>query len=251
MLVVDLNADVGEWDSDQEAGDAALMPFITSANVACGVHAGNAGVMARTVILAARNGVVVGAHPSLNDRSNFGRRELLVTTDEVRELITTQVGVLMEIGGSLGVQVRHVKPHGALYNMAARDTSLATSIAEAMVDIDPSLILVGLAGSALITAGKAAGLETISEVFADRAYLASGFLDSRSAPGAVLHDPDAVAARAVEMVRDQRVMAVDGTPIPVAVETICIHGDTPGAATLAQRVRGALELAGVRVSAHR
>jgi 5-oxoprolinase (ATP-hydrolysing) subunit A len=250
MWVVDLNADVGEGD-DEDAGDAALMPFITSANVACGVHAGNAAVMARTVVLALRNGVAVGAHPSLNDRPNFGRRELRVTADEVRELITAQVGALTDVTRRFGVQVRHVKPHGALYNMAAREASLATSIAEALVDIDPSLFLVGLAGSALITAGKAAGLATVSEVFADRAYLANGFLDSRSAPGAVLHDPDAVAERAVAMVRDQRVIAVDGTPLPVAVETICIHGDTPGAATLAQRVRVALELAGVHVSARR
>jgi UPF0271 protein len=249
-MVVDLNADVGEWE-DQEIGDAALMPFITSANVACGVHAGNSEVMARTVELAVQNDVAVGAHPSLNDRANFGRRELPVSTDEVRELIATQVGVLAEIAGRLGVQIRHVKPHGALYNMGARDASVATAIAEAVADVDPSLILVGLAGSALISAGKAAGLPTASEAFADRAYLANGFLDSRSAPGAILHNPDAVAARAVAMVRDQRVVAVDGTPLPVAVDTICIHGDTPGAATLARRVRTALELAGVRVSARR
>ena len=250
MLAVDLNADVGEGE-DRGAGDAALMPFITSANIACGVHAGNAQVMAATVALAAQNGVVVGAHPSLNDRSNFGRHELPVSADEVWELITTQVGALADVAGSLGVQIRHVKPHGALYNMAARDTSVATAIARAVADVDRSLILVGLSGSALIAAGKTAGLSTASEAFADRSYLPSGFLDSRSAPGAVLHDPDAVATRAVAMVCDQQVMAIDGTAVPITVETICIHGDTPGAATIAQRVRAALERAGVRVSARR
>ena len=248
MLVVDLNADVGEWE-EQEAGDAALMPFITSANVACGVHAGNAEVMAATVTLAAQNGVVVGAHPSLNDRSNFGRRELQVSLDEVRALVRTQVRALAEVAVRLRVQIRHVKPHGALYNMAARDARVASAIAQAVAEVDRSLILVGLSGSELITAGKREGLSTASEAFADRAYLANGFLNSRSAIGAVLHDPDVVAARAVAMVRDQRVMAIDGTPVPVTVETICIHGDTPGAAVIAQRVRSALELAGVRVSA--
>jgi UPF0271 protein len=227
------------------------MPYITSANVACGVHAGNVAVMAQTVALACDHGVAVGAHPGLNDRANFGRRELLVRTDEVRELITSQVGALAEIAARLGAQVRHVKPHGALYNMAARDISIATAIAGAVADIDRSLTLVGLGGSALIIAGRAAGLQTASEAFADRAYLANGFLDSRSAPGAVLHDADAVAARAVAMVREQRVVAVDGTTLPVSVDTICIHSDTPGAATLAQHVRAALERAGVRISARR
>ena len=248
MIVVDLNADVGEWE-EPPSEDAALMPFITSANVACGVHAGNAEVMAATVALAAQNGVVVGAHPSLNDRANFGRREVQVSANEVRALITTQVAALAEVAARLGVRIRHVKPHGALYNMAARDARVAGAIARAVADVDRSLILVGLAGSALITAGKGDGLSTASEAFADRAYLANGFLDARSAPGAVLHDPDAVAVRAVAMVRDQRVTASDGTLIPITVETICIHGDTPGAATIAQRVRSALELAGVRVSA--
>jgi len=248
MLVVDLNADVGEWE-EQGSEDAALMPFITSANVACGVHAGSAEVMEITVALAARNGVAVGAHPSLDDRTNFGRRELRVSADEVRTLITTQVEALATVAARLGVQLRHVKAHGALYNMAARDAQVASAIAQAVADVDPTLIVVGLAGSALITAGRSKGLITASEAFADRAYLASGFLDSRSAPGAVLHDPETIAARAVAMVRDQRVIATDGTPVPVPVETICIHGDSPGAATIAKRVRSALEFAGVHVSA--
>jgi 5-oxoprolinase (ATP-hydrolysing) subunit A len=248
MLQVDLNADVGEADT-QDAGDAALMPFITSANIACGVHAGNAEVMAATVSLAVRTGVAIGAHPGLNDRANFGRRELPVGIDEVKELVTAQVSALVAIAAGLSVRLRHVKPHGALYNMAARDMDIAAAIAEAVADIDRSLILVGLSGSALIAAGRTAGLSTASEAFADRAYRPNGLLDSRSSADAVLHDPVVIATRAVAMVRDQQVIATDGTPVPVTVETICIHGDTPGAATIAQRVRAELELAGVQVSA--
>jgi 5-oxoprolinase (ATP-hydrolysing) subunit A len=250
MSVIDLNADVGEWE-EREAGDAALMPFITSANIACGVHAGNPAVMAATVALALKNGVAVGAHPGMNDRANFGRREQPIDRDGVRELITAQVTALAEIATRLGAAMRHVKPHGALYNMAARDMELATAIAEAVAALDRSLVLVGLAGSALIAAGQRAGLTTASEAFADRAYRANGLLDSRSAPDAILDDPDAVAARAVAIVRDHQVIANDGTPVPLTVDTICIHGDTPGAASLAQRVRTALEVAGVRVTAHR
>jgi 5-oxoprolinase (ATP-hydrolysing) subunit A len=250
MYVVDLNADVGESDT-QDAGDPALMRFITSANVACGVHAGNAEVMRLTVAVAALHGVAVGAHPSLYDRAGFGRREHPVTDAAITDLITAQVGELAEIAARQSVRLRHVKPHGALYNMAARDRRIAVAVAEAVAGFDRSLVLVGLAGSELIAAGQNAGLMTASEAFADRGYLADGSLAPRSMPGAVLDDPDVVAARAVALVRNGRVTAMDGTSVPVAVETICIHGDTPGAATLAQRVRAALQDAGVQVSAHR
>ena len=250
MIVVDLNADVGEWDST-DAGDVALMPFITSANVACGVHAGNPEVMATTVAIAARHGVAVGAHPSLDDRVSFGRRELPVTDVEIRELLTVQVGKLVEIAAHQLVRLRHVKPHGALYNMAARDRRVADAIAGAVAEIDRSLVLVGLAGSELIAAGQNAGLMTASEAFADRGYLADGSLAPRSTPDAVLTDPKMVAARAVALVRDRQVIAIDGTRVPVAVETICIHSDTPGAAMLASGVRTALQDAGVEVSARR
>ena len=250
MIVVDLNADVGEWDT-KDAGDAALMPFITSANVACGVHAGNAEVMASTVAMAARHAVAVGAHPSLNDRASFGRRELPVTDAEIKELITVQVGQLAEIASHQLVRLHHVKPHGALYNMAARDRRVADAIADAVARVDRNLVLVGLAGSELIAAGRNAGLRTAAEAFADRGYFADGSLAPRSMPGAVLIDPKVVAARAVALVRDRQVTAMDGSSVPVVVETICIHSDTPGAAALAWGVRTALQDAGVEVSARR
>jgi 5-oxoprolinase (ATP-hydrolysing) subunit A len=248
--VVDLNADVGEWDTG-DSRDAGLMSWITSANVACGVHAGNAEVMESTVKLAARYGVAVGAHPSLNDRESFGRREQPVTDSEIAELITVQVATLARIAAQQFVRLRHVKPHGALYNMAARSRRIAAAIAAAVAAIDRSLVLVGLAGSELIAAGHDARLVTASEGFADRGYLADGSLAPRSMPGAVITAPDVVAARAVALVCDGRVVAMDGTSVPVAVDTICLHGDTPGAAALAQRVRAALHDAGVQVSAPR
>jgi UPF0271 protein len=250
MRVVDLNADVGESESPGPV-DADLMRSVTSANVACGVHAGNAEVMGATVRLALRHGVAVGAHPSLDDRPHFGRRELPVTDEEVDLLIRTQVRTLAEIALRAGARLRHVKPHGALYNMAARDPRLATAIASAVAQVDPELALVGLSGSALIAAGRAAGLITVSEAFADRGYLADGSLAPRSAPDAVLHDPDTVAERAVAMVRTQHVIASDGAQVPLMIETLCIHSDTPGAPALAQRVRAALEAAGIVVSARR
>jgi 5-oxoprolinase (ATP-hydrolysing) subunit A len=253
MLVVDLNADVGEWDLKDagDIGDAALMPFITSANVACGVHAGNAQVMAATVALAARNGVSVGAHPGLDDREHFGRREVQVATAAVTTLVTDQLDVLAQIARQQGIHLRHVKPHGALYNMAARDIAIATAIAEAVARFDGSLTLVGLSGSELIRAGHAAGLKTLAEAFADRGYRPDGSLVPRSAPGAVLENAGAVADRAVSMVRDRRVVAVDGTIVPVHVDTICVHGDTAEAGTLARGIRTALDAAGVIVRAPR
>ena len=181
MVVVDLNADVGEGDVGETA-DAALMPFITSANIACGVHAGNAEVMAATVRLAARSGVAVGAHPGLDDREHFGRRELQISAEAVATLVTDQVEALAHVARQQGVRLRHVKPHGALYNMAARDIDIARAIAEAVARLDPSLTLVGLSGSELIRAGNAAALRTCSEAFADRGYRTDGFLVPRSAP---------------------------------------------------------------------
>jgi 5-oxoprolinase (ATP-hydrolysing) subunit A len=248
MPVVDLNADVGEGE-DPTAIDSALMRFITSANIACGVHAGDAEVMIATVALAARNHVALGAHPSLDDREHFGRRELPVTPDAVRTLVTDQVTRLADIARQHGARLRHVKPHGALYNMAARDPQIAAAVTEAVARVDGSLILVGLSGSQLIVAGDAAGLKTASEGFADRGYLSDGSLAPRSGTGGVLHNADTVAERAVAMVLHQRVVAIDGAIVPAKVDTICIHGDTPGAATLARRVREALEAAGVHVSA--
>ena len=237
---VDLNGDVGEHDGGAASdGDAAFIPHLTSANVACGFHAGDPLSMRDTVRLATRHGVAVGAHPSFPDREHFGRRELAVPPAEVEAMVVYQVGALAAIARAEGAVLTHVKPHGALYNMAARTAALADAIAAAIRKVDPALVLVGLAGSELIAAGVRAGLRTASEVFADRAYRADGSLVPRTEPGAVLHDPSDVAARAVALARRADVRA----------DTICLHGDTPGAPELAARVRRALEDAGISVRA--
>lgn len=242
---VDLNADVGE-----SAGhDPELMPHITSANVACGFHAGDPGVMRATVALAREHGVAVGAHPGFPDLEGFGRRELQVSPRDVEDFVVYQVGALAGIAAAQGVRLQHVKPHGALFNMAVRDAALADAIARATAVIDRTMILFGLPGSELITAGKRAGLRTACEVFADRAYEPDGTLVSRQKPGAVIDDPDAVLTRVVRMVRDKAVDAVDGSRVALEVDTICVHGDTPGAAQLAARIRKTLVDAGIEVVA--
>ena len=228
---VDLNADVGEsfgaWSMGQ---DPALMSSITSANVACGFHAGDPGVMRATVALAAEHGVAVGAHPGFPDLAGFGRRELQVSPRDVEDFVVYQVGALAGIAAAQGVRLQHVKPHGALFNMAVRDAALADAIARAVALIDKSMILFGLPGSELVAAGARAGLRTACEVFADRAYRSDGTLVPRQEEGAVIHDAAAVEQRVIAMVRDQAVQAIDGTRVPLTVDTICVHGDTPGAA---------------------
>lgn len=242
---VDLNADVGE-----EGGhDAELMTLVTSANIACGVHAGNENVIRETVRLAGALGVAVGAHPSFPDRDGFGRRPLALPAGELEESLAGQLRLLAAIAATEGVRVRHVKPHGALYNMAARDPGLAGAVARVVAEIDPSLVLVGLAGSRLIEAGRRAGLKTAGEGFADRGYRADGTLVSRGEPGSVLHDADAAAARAVVMVRERIVVSTDGVRVPVLAETLCVHGDTPDAVAVAAAIRQALAYAGVDVRA--
>ncbi len=249
---VDLNADVGEsfgaWSLGQ---DPALMSSITSANVACGFHAGDPGVMRATVALAREHGVAVGAHPGFPDLAGFGRRELQVSPRDVEDFVVYQVGALAGIAAAQGVRLQHVKPHGALFNMAVRDAALADAIARAVALIDKSMILFGLPGSELVAAGTRAGLRTACEVFADRAYRSDGTLVPRQEEGAVIHDAAAVEQRVIAMVRDQVVEAIDGTRVPLTIDTICVHGDTPGAAELAARVRAALETAGVNVKALR
>ena len=241
---IDLNADVGEGAPD----DDALMEVVTSVSVACGAHAGDAETMRRILSSARRHGVAVGAHPGFADREGFGRRTVHATPGEVEALIVAQLTTLADIAASLGVQLQHVKPHGALYNAAAQDAALADAIARATAAVDAGLTLVGLAGSALLEAGNRAGLHTVSEAFADRAYRADGSLLPRSEPGAVLDDPNLVIARAVAMVCNRIVIAVDGARVPLQADTICVHGDTPGAAELARQIRDALEAAGVALA---
>ena len=246
---VDLNADVGEHPDGAATHDAALMSHITSANIACGVHAGDEAVMRQTVVLAREHGLAVGAHPSFPDREGFGRREMDLPAADVEALIRRQVAALAVIARAEGVRLHHVKPHGALFNMAARDHAVADAVARATSALDPSLVLVGLAGSALVAAGRRAGLRTASEGFADRAYRADGSLVPRGEPGALVDDAVAVAARAVAMVRERSVLTIDGRRIDLEVDTICVHGDTPGAPALARAVREALLAAGVEVRA--
>ena len=257
-MTVDLNADVGEQPvgrSDLSGitpiapEDEALLGVVTSVSIACGFHAGSPGLMRQTLTLARGRGVAVGAHPGLPDRAGFGRDERPVSPLEIEDLVTYQTGALAAMARAQGVRLQHVKVHGALYNMAARDASLAEAIARATAAVDASLILFGLSGSELIAAGRRAGLRTASEVFADRAYRADGTLLPRSEPGSVLTASDVVVARAVMMARSGAVIAVDGTRVPLEVETMCVHGDTPGAARLAARIRWALEQAGIEVIA--
>jgi 5-oxoprolinase (ATP-hydrolysing) subunit A len=249
-MQIDLNGDVGESFGAYEIGsDAALIPTLTSANVACGFHAGDPGVMRATVALAREHGTAVGAHPGFPDLVGFGRREIKATPREVEDLVAYQIGALAAIAAAQGVRLAHVKPHGALYNMAARDADLADAIARATAAVDRSLMLFGLPGSKSIEAARRHGIRGVSEAFADRAYRADGSLVPRTQQGAVIDDEEAVVTRAVAIARDRLVFAADGTRVPLEVETICVHGDTPGAAMLASRIRKALSDAGIQIKA--
>jgi 5-oxoprolinase (ATP-hydrolysing) subunit A len=249
MRYIDLNGDVGEGtrvgavDADQ-----GLMPYLTSANIACGFHAGDAATMRATVALALEHGVAIGAHPGFPDPQGFGRRELYFSPSDVEDFVSYQIGQLSAIAATAGVRLQHVKPHGALFNMAARDAELADAVARAAAVIDRELILFGLPGSELVAAGVRSGLRTAAEGFADRAYNPDGTLVARNQPGAVLRDASAVIPRVVRMAREHMVEAADGTSIPLEVDTICVHGDTPGAADLASQIRAALCAAGVEVT---
>jgi UPF0271 protein len=249
-MQIDLNGDVGESFGAYEIGhDAALIPVLTSANVACGFHAGDPGIMRATVALAREHGVAVGAHPGFPDLAGFGRRELKATAREVEDFVAYQIGALAGIAAAQSVRLTHVKPHGALYNMAARDDALADAIARATASVDRSLALFGLPGSKSLDAAHRHGLRGVPEAFADRAYRADGSLLPRSEPGAVIHDEDAVVKRVVSIASARQVIAADGTRVPLDVATICLHGDTPGAAALAVRIRQALRDAGIAIKA--
>lgn len=248
MRQLDLNADVGEGDPET---DKALIPLMTSANVACGLHAGDAHTMRATVMLAINHGVAVGAHPGYDDRENFGRRPMQLAGAEIKDLLLGQLGALDAIARSEGATLRHVKPHGALYNQAESDGALAAAIVAAVRAFDPDLRLVGRAGSAMADAAAAVGHPFTPEAFADRRYRADGSLLPRSQPGAVLTDPEEVARQVRSLVTHGEVLASDGSRLPVAFETLCLHGDTPGSAVLAARVRQVLSALGVRVSAPR
>lgn len=250
MPTIDLNCDMGEsygaWTMGQ---DAAVLAHVTSANIACGFHAGDPDTMRRTVRLARERGVAIGAHPSLPDLAGFGRREMAITPNEAYALVVYQTGALLAFATAERTRVAHVKPHGALYNMAARDTALADAIAQAVRDVDATLILVGLAHSELTRAGERAGLAVAHEAFCDRSYEADGTLSPRSKPGAVISDPELAVAQAVALATSGRIAARDGSALDIRATTLCVHGDKPNAAEFAQRLRAALDAAGVAVAA--
>ena len=240
---VDLNADLGEGAPD----DAELLALVSSANIACGWHAGDAQRMQATVRAALAHGVAIGAHPSYPDREHFGRREMQRAPEDVQADVLYQVGALDALVRAAGGRLHHVKPHGALYNQAARDPALADAIAQAVRAVDPGLAVYGLAGGELLRAAERASLRAVAEVFADRGYQADGSLVPRSQPGALVEDNAEAVARSLRMVREGVVQAVTGETVPLAAQTICLHGDGPHALAFARALRAALASAGVAV----
>ncbi len=250
MAQVDLNCDLGESFGAYTIGlDDQVIPHVTSANIACGAHAGDPSVMRNTVRCAHAAGVAIGAHPGYPDLMGFGRRALAMSPHDVYASILYQVGALAAFAKAEGARLHHVKPHGALYNAAAKDATLAQAIAQAVKDFDDQLILVGLAGSESITAAQNVGLRTASEFFADRAYQENGALVPRTQAGAVITDKQKAIERTLRAVKEGVVESETGTVIPIAANTICIHGDNPAAVAFAAEIHAALEAAGVEVRA--
>jgi 5-oxoprolinase (ATP-hydrolysing) subunit A len=242
-LSVDLNADVGEG-----MDDALLLPYVTSANVACGLHAGDPSTMDQTVELALSRGVRVGAHPGYPDRANFGRVAVEMSADEIEDSVVYQVAALQGFVRSRGGTLTHVKPHGALYHAGAEFPDVARAIAEAVRRVGTEIVLVGAAGSMLIGAGRDAGLPVAEEAFADRRYRADGTLVPRGQPGALVTDPEEAAEQAVGLARDGVAVAEDSSRIPIRADTICLHGDTPGAAEIARKIHERFRVAGIRIA---
>lgn len=244
-LSVDINADLGEGSGHDEE----LFELISSANIATGFHAGDSDSMHAAITTAKKHGVAVGAHPSFFDRENFGRKELKISTPEIFDAVAYQLGVFQAIASAVDVQPNHVKPHGALYNMAVRDQELADSIARAIESVDPQLILFAPDKSELARAGDAHGLQIAREIFADRNYLNDGWLVPRTRPDALLRDPNEAAQRVLRMLREGKVRSVEGGDVDVRGETICVHGDTPGAVEFARELRSQLDHEGVKIRA--
>ena len=249
MCKVDLNSDLGESFGAYTIGmDKEVIAHVSSANVACGYHAGDPLVMDATVAAAKAAGVAVGAHPGYPDLMGFGRRNMVCSPKEVRAYVQYQLGALKAFTAAHGVKLQHCKPHGALYNMAAKDLELAAAIAEAVRLVDPELILLGLAGSKLLEAGRQAGLRVASEVFADRAYQADGSLVPRKQPGAVIHDKEEAIARTIRMVTEGKVTAITGEEVSIQADSICVHGDNPSAVEFVKNIRAALTTQGVAIA---
>ena len=249
---IDLNSDVGESFGNYKLGlDEEVIPLISSANIACGFHAGDPTVMRHTIAIAKNNGVAIGAHPGFPDLIGFGRRNLDASLGEIRDYVTYQIGALQAFTAAAGMTLQHVKPHGALYNMAVKDPTIWDAVAEAIAAVNARLILYVLAGmdrENLKAIGAKHGLRIAYEFFGDRAYNPDGSLVSRKEPGAVIHDGDIVAEKIVKMVKEGRVVCIDGTEIDMTADTICVHGDNPAALSLVQKIRATLQASGVDIA---
>lgn len=248
MSCVDLNCDLGESFGAYTIGlDAQVIPHVSSVNIACGYHAGDPVVMEKTVALAKEHGVAIGAHPGFPDLMGFGRRPMNITPAEAGVYVKYQLGALLAFVKAQGLKLQHVKPHGALYNMAAKDEALAKAIAQSVASVDSNIRLMGLAGSLMLTEAEKAGLPVISEVFADRAYNDDGSLVNRKLPGAVIHDAQQAAARAVMMAKEHKVISINGKEIPLQADSICVHGDNAQAIELVCTIRSALQAEGIAI----
>lgn len=248
MSCVDLNCDLGESFGAYTIGlDAQVIPHVSSVNIACGYHAGDPVVMEKTVALAKEHGVAIGAHPGFPDLMGFGRRPMNITPAEAGVYVKYQLGALLAFVKAQGLKLQHVKPHGALYNMAAKDEALAKAIAQSVASVDSNIRLMGLAGSLMLKEAEKAGLTVISEVFADRAYNDDGSLVNRKLPGTVIHDAQQAAARAVMMAKEHKVISINGKEIPLQADSICVHGDNAQAIELVCTIRSALKAEGIAI----
>jgi UPF0271 protein len=237
-MFIDLNCDMAEGLTN----DALLMPYISSANIACGFHAGDEETMIRTVALAVEHHVSIGAHPGFADRENFGRTAMNLSPQEIHDLIAAQVCLLKKITDGFGAKIRHIKPHGALYNMSARDSALAATIAKTVYEIDPSLLLFGLSGSHSISEANKTGLKTVSEVFADRTYQSDGSLTPRTQPNAMIEKEETSIQQVLQMIGTGSVTSVQGETVPIVAETVCLHGDGMHAVAFAKKIAHTLQI---------
>lgn len=250
MMSIDLNCDMGESYGVYKLGyDEEAMPYVTSINVACGFHASDPSNMLKTIRLAKKYGVAIGAHPSFPDLVGFGRRIMAASSEEIKADVIYQIGALWALCKTEGLTLQHVKVHGGLYNAAEKNIEVATAIAEAIKAVDLSLYMLCLGNSTMVTAAKNVGVKYVEEAFADRAYTNQGTLVSRSQSEAVIHDVDIVAGRVLSMVKDKSVKSIEGLEIPISAQTICVHGDTPGAVEMIRTIRGKLEQNGIKLEA--
>lgn len=249
-MQIDLNSDLGESFGPWQMGDdAAMLTLVNSANIACGGHASDPETMFQTLKLSAENGVTAGAHPGFNDREGFGRRVIPMSPEEIARMVAAQIGALVAVAKLVPVQVRYVKPHGALGNLAARDMDVALAIAKAVQKIDPDMAILAISGTCMEQAARDVNVPVFSEIFADRGYLSTGQLVPRGQPGAMIHDAGEAAARLIGFLKTGKMPVIDGDPIPLAAQSICVHGDSPGAVDMAREIRARLAAEGVQLTA--